>query len=477
MRTAGLLTCPSGHEAATCETRSGRAITMDVEISTVAETTAAATGVIYSTKNRCHFSAQTAAAALSESDCDGFWLDGSDTPEARKFPLSVADRLPALREIHRGVDGGPDRAIVYGLSYLLARGYKYLALVENDVLLTPEWLPAAISTMQRASADGLRVGAATVRTFDRRILFVRPGYAVMFNIGAGMIVLTREAAEAVLTTYRSTSGREISRVCWKMAQGEISQIWERGLRKDCSCSADWFFDCALMQLGFASVGALPALARNIDCDTARTVGIRPVSEAQPEAGLDPSLFRIYQRNLYLAAQTADAVGYCFDPQVDRFIVFPHQFTSQAYAGKWQVKWHQCFGPFELQPTNAGDTLRWELMNGSCDVLLRATDENKRFRLTAAGSVNEFTHPGGGSFSVSVERSGTGSAPLEVQPDPGVAISAILFSEPQPWFRGLANWRDRMERFDLIKRFPIEADAPSIAGDFNSSLPDLIGHER
>ena len=82
--------------------------------------------------------------------------------------LFPADRLPALREIYRGVDGGPDRAIVYGLSYLLARGYKYLALVENDILVTPEWLPTAIGAMQRATADGLRVGAATVRTFNRR---------------------------------------------------------------------------------------------------------------------------------------------------------------------------------------------------------------------------------------------------------------------------------------------------------------------
>src|ERR1700678_2536051 len=146
---------------------------MEIEIANVSDTTTATTGVIYSTKNRCELSAQTAPTALSESDCDGFWLDGSDTIEGRKFPFSVADRLPTLREIHRGVVGGPDRAIIYGLSYLLARGYKYLALVENDVLLTSGWLPTAISTMQRASADGLRVGAATVRTFDRRILFVR----------------------------------------------------------------------------------------------------------------------------------------------------------------------------------------------------------------------------------------------------------------------------------------------------------------
>jgi hypothetical protein len=462
---------------------SGRTALMEIDISNVSDTTAATTGVIYSTKNRCELSAQTAPTALSESDCDGFWLDGSDTIEGREFPFSVADRLPTLREIHRGVVGGPDRAIIYGLSYLLARGYKYLALVENDVLLTSGWLPTAISTMQRASADGLRVGAATVRTFDRRILFVRPGYAVMFNIGAGMLVLTREAAEALLATYRSTSAREINAVCRKMTQGDISQISEPGLREEYLYSADWFFDCALMQLGFASVGTLPALARNIDADHAVTLGIRPVSETQPAAGLDPNLFPIYHRNLWLAAQTADSVGYCFDPKIDRFFVFPHQLTSAGYLGEWQLKWRQCFGPFELQPTGAGDALRWDLMNGSCDVIFRADNENKRVHITANGSPNDFNQPSAGTFSVHIPAASGQSIPIEIRTDPGVAVSAILFAEPQPWFRGLSNWRDRLDRLGLIERLPAEADgssvvdAPSIVGDSNCSLPHLIGGER
>lgn len=448
---------------------------MDVDISIVAARTAATTGVIFSTKNRCELSAQTAPAAFSEADCDGFWLDGSDTAEGRQFPFSIADRLPALREIHRGVVGGPDRAIVYGLNYLLRRGYKYLALVENDILLAPEWLPTAMRAMARATADGLRVGAATVRTFDRRILFVRPGYAVMFNIGAGMLVLTREAAEAVLATYRSTSGPEINRVCRKMTQGDIGQICESSLRNDCTYSADWFFDCALMQLGFASVGTLPALARNIDADYS-SMGLRPASESQPAAGLVPALFRIYQRNLYLAAQTADAVGYCFDPTVDRFVVFPHQLTAQGYSGDWQIKWRQCFGPFELQATRAGNALRWELTNGNCDIIVRTADENQRCRVIAGGAVNNFLHPQAGGFTVHVPGASGAPTPLEVQPDPGVSISAILFTEPQPWFLGLANWRERMESFGLIKRCAMEAEAPSIAGDFGCASPQLVAHE-
>jgi hypothetical protein len=450
---------------------------MEIDISTVSEAVAATTGVIYSTKNRCELSTQTASAALSEADSDGFWLDGSDTTEGREFPFSMADRLPALREIHRGVDGGPDRAIIYGLSYLLARGYKYLALVENDVSLTPEWLPAAIGAMQRAAGDGLRVGAATARTFDRRILFVRPGYAVMFNIGAGMIVLTREAAEAILATYGSTSETEIRRVCEKMTGGDIRQICEPGVREGYFYSADWFFDLALMQMGFASVGTLPALARNIDVDHPEVWGIREVSETRPAAGLDPNLFKTYQRNLWWAAQTADAVGYCFHPETDRFMVFPHQFSSQMYLGEWRFKWQQAFGPFELRPTNPGDSLRWQLMNGSCEVMFRTTAENKRCRIVANGIVNEFVHPKTGNFTVRVPGGGKEPVSLEVQADPGVGVGAITFTEPQPWFGGLTGWRSRMKRLGIVGDLPNAADAPSVAGDFNACLPHLVGDER
>lgn len=446
---------------------------MEIDISVVSNTTAATTGVIYSTKNRCSFSAQTAPAALSEFDSDGFWLDGSNTTEGREFPFSVAHRLPALREIHRGVDGGPDRAIIYGLSYLLERGYKYLALVENDVLLKPDWLPTAIAAMQRASADGLRVGAATVRTYDRKILFVRPGYAVMFNIGAGMLVLTREAAEAVLATYRTTSYKEIDRVCKKMTGGDISQICEPSLRDGYIYSADWFFDLALMQLGFASVGSLPARAHNIDSDQPVTLGLTPVSEVQPAAGLAPGLFRNYQRNLFCAAQTAEAVGYCFDPEVERFMVFSHQFPAQAYVGQWQVKWQQCFGPFELYRTNLADTLRWVLTNGSCDLIFRATGEQLHCRITAGGSINDFVQPRAEKFKVHVPAAG-GPLPIEIQPDPGVLLEGILFTEPQSWFYGLTNWRDRMKNVGIIEHAPMMPDAPSVVGDFNGPLSQLIG---
>jgi hypothetical protein len=112
------------------------------------------------------------------------------------------------------------------------------------------------------------------------------------------------------------------------------------------------------------------------------------------------------------------------------------------------------------------------------VIFRTTDASKHCRITAGGSANDCLLPGTSNFAVEVPgTNGAESLPIEVQVDPSATVGGILFTEPQPWFRDLANWRDRMERLGLIKHFPIEAGAPSIVGDFDYSLPHLIGHQQ
>jgi hypothetical protein len=171
------------------------------------------------------------------------------------------------------------------------------------------------------------------------------------------------------------------------------------------------------------------------------------------------------------------VGYHFDPQLDRFVVFPHQLPSTAFSGEWKAKWEQCFGPFEVQPTSTGDTLRWMLVNGSCDVVFRTSHEDKGYRITVGGSVKDLTLAGGARIAVKVPGTPGEPLPIEVQLDPSAGINGIIFTDPQPWFQGLTNWRDRMERLNLIRPLQTQADAPSIVGGFNRSRPHLIAQAR
>ena len=49
----------------------------------------------------------------------------------------------------------------------------------------------------------MEVGAVSARCYEDRILIQRAGYTVCHNLGAGMIMFTRKAAELVLQNYRT----------------------------------------------------------------------------------------------------------------------------------------------------------------------------------------------------------------------------------------------------------------------------------
>ena len=54
--------------------------------------------------------------------------------------MGTAELAPA-----RKVIGGPDAAIQFSLKRLLALGYDFVGLIENDIQLKPGWLPAMLA--------------------------------------------------------------------------------------------------------------------------------------------------------------------------------------------------------------------------------------------------------------------------------------------------------------------------------------------
>jgi hypothetical protein len=93
-------------------------------------------GFALSTKERTEFTRRI----LPGLDCGGFdliWCDGSTTPEGRAFASKEHFKTTPLVEIHHDVTGGPDAAIQYSLQRLLALGYDYVGLIENDIALEP----------------------------------------------------------------------------------------------------------------------------------------------------------------------------------------------------------------------------------------------------------------------------------------------------------------------------------------------------
>jgi hypothetical protein len=227
-------------------------------------------GFAFSTKDRVDFTQRSLA---SLDTCGGFdlvWVDGSGTSEGKALPESAKPRNFRIFEVHKGVKGGPDAAIRFGLRRLLNLGYSYCGLVENDIRFEPGWFPRLMELFEFGAKDGLRVGAATVYSLDSRILIRRPHYAIMWNMGASMVLFTREAARVVLATYKPVSSSGLARFFHRRFGVDLSGVWELMMdQPDRSLGCDWAYAMYLYKNGLSSLGTVPSMAIDLDHDIQR----------------------------------------------------------------------------------------------------------------------------------------------------------------------------------------------------------------
>jgi hypothetical protein len=301
-------------------------------------------------------------------------VDGSRTPEGLALPRELASALPRLREIHYGVVGGPDAAITYSLSYLRDQGYEYIGLLENDILLPGDWLSHTMGLFAAGERDGLRVGAVSARCLKNRRLLQRPGYAVSFNLGAGMIIMRAEAARTVLARYRTIGGREIQAACLAVTginpfptAPEATEHWR--------AAADWNFDIALLLEGMACLAHSPSLARQLDTDFADNPLMQLQTTVDPSE-VDDAAFALYRthmaRMVPLAAGGSLAAALPqFDVQTQCWTAFPHEIAAadpSFVKGNWELKWSQCLGPFAYVAKDAACEITLPVFAEKCSII-------------------------------------------------------------------------------------------------------------
>lgn len=249
-----------------------------------ASTTGARVGFALSTKDRCHLT----ELILPGLDCGGFdliWCDGSTTREGRNLPGTRHFKNTVLKEISYGVTGGPDAAIQFALRRLLSLGYEFVGLVENDIRLQPGWLPAMLDCWHTAEEDGFSVGAITARTMLSRVLAYGTRYVIKWNMGAGMVLFSRPAAEAVLADYRLTSAQEVHDHFLSATGVNLSPVWELFMgQADRGLGADWRYSLSMWRRGMLSLGTVPSLAENIDLDIRVACRTDYVRLEQPQFG-------------------------------------------------------------------------------------------------------------------------------------------------------------------------------------------------
>ena len=224
-------------------------------------------GFAFSTKDRVEFTLRSLASIDADSGFDLIWVDGSDTPEGKALPECVKLRRSRLVEVHHNVTGGPDNAIRFGLTRLLNAGYEYCGLIENDVEFRPGWYAKLMQLFELGSSDGLRVGSATVRTIESRVLIPTPQYVLMWNVGAGMALFAREAARIVLATYRPANAKTLSKYYMEAFGADLRDKWELWMdAPDRQLGCDWAYAMQLHRYGFYSLGSVPSLAFHMDFD-------------------------------------------------------------------------------------------------------------------------------------------------------------------------------------------------------------------
>jgi hypothetical protein len=334
---------------------------------------AARHGVCFSlsTKDR---SAHTLEAVSGIGFVGGFdllWFDGSRTDDGRRLPHVLARDLGCLREIHGDVVGGPDFAIFPALARMVALGYEYCGLIENDVKLAPGWFEAMRALFDQGRADGIEVGAVAPYAFARWVLYNRGGYAVTMVSGATAVLFSRRAAQLVLDHYRTTTTRELYDWMAFVSGKDMRPPGEAAA--DTRVSSDLAYDVTLQRHGLAILAAVPPRARLMDGEDLAHANLGGYCQPAPGAAVarDAESFARFADRLREFGAAARRHGrgagvpYVFMPSMGFWCVFMHQIlfargSPARLGGRWRFVWEKFDGPFALEACEPGAELSFTL---------------------------------------------------------------------------------------------------------------------
>jgi len=305
--------------------------------------------IAFLTCDRVELTKRSIEPLLQPNKFDLHWVDGSKTGEGIDLPREYSQHKFST---HYGVVGGSGVAIVYALTTLLKKGlgegtaYDYIGLVENDVLLDPDFFEPMMALFEQGRAEGMEVGAVSARAYEDRILIQRDGYGVMHNLGAGMIVFSRNAAKLVLQHYRTVWTTENRLLFAQLSGIDIGKYWAfRG--NENFLVADWNFDRVLASYGYASLALTPNKATMLDQDIA-PLGLK-YADGNFALARNPEAFNIYRRNLKRVqiGEWQPGVHEPFFRDDQGQMIFAHQIPQigGVYSGNWRIRDFLPFGPF------------------------------------------------------------------------------------------------------------------------------------
>jgi hypothetical protein len=398
--------------------------------------------IALNTCDRTELTKRSIEPLLQPDKFDLHWVDGSKTEAGQSF---IGRHHPEHRACkrHWQIRGGSGPAIVYALTTMLQSGYEFCGLVENDVLLDKDWFAPTMELFEIGVQDGIEVGAVSARAYEDRILIQRDGYAVMHNLGAGMIIFSRKAAKLVLHNYRTTWTTENRLVFAQLSGIDIGGFWAfRGEQQ--FLVADWGFDKVLAANGLASLALTPNKVTMID-QPIEPLGLK---YADGKFAMNPNIFETYRDSLARVRSGELKVGihHPFFNDGSTFIIFAHQIPQIGgeYIGDWRVRDFMPFGPFcwkcgedtpggECAPPHPKLTVP---ISGPCEFIVSGGEHGGKIRIEDehSGYVAEPSLPpedGTNFLTIPVPATAAYRNIKLTALDPGVCLFAIKTREPQP----------------------------------------------
>jgi hypothetical protein len=377
---------------------------------------------------------------LLDQPFDLCWCDGSDTEEGRNLPYEYG---PKLRYVYESRGAGGDGACVETLTRLLVapQSYTHIGICEDDVLLERGWFAPTMALFKRGRSDGLDVGAVSARAYEDRVLIQRDGYAVMHNLGWGLVIFTREAAELTLRHYRTGWSSENRRVFAQLCGKDIGKHWAFRAGEHWICS-DWGNDAMLAQHGLASLALTPSPCEMIGQNPPlEQQGLRVVKRSV-DIHRDDRVFDTFQQRLDSVRNGLGQISsrpYIFRLDDGGYFYFAHQMAALGAwwkKGAWELKWNLGFGPFAWQ-AGEGAELRLDLA-GPVEVLIGGGDKGGKamIRDDASGyeiePVLQATKEGDQMFAACVVPANVSYRTIVVSNiTPGCVIYGVKAKEPQP----------------------------------------------
>ena len=246
-------------------------------------------GFAFNSMDRPNYTLMTLASLDTEPGFDLVWVDGSRTQHSQRLVQQYRFRHTRVVESHLFVRGGPDRAIQFGLKRLLALGYDWCGLIENDIVFLPGWFSALKGVIDRATQAGIAVGAASIRAYVNRVAEFRDGYSIDWATGAGMVVFHREAAQLIVDHYDELeyslgAMRDFYRSTLGISLDQL-EYYRRDLPLDRPFTMDWGYAPFLYQHHLTTIGSVPSCAYDLEYEVRRHLSTRYAQPADSGAGI------------------------------------------------------------------------------------------------------------------------------------------------------------------------------------------------